>query len=57
MNQMDLFVWAETKPSNVIDALPAILRRIRIEQAYRIPKKRGEGKLIEVPKWFERSVA
>lgn len=57
MTQLDLFAWAESRPTNVIDALPAILRRIRIQKTYQIPRREGEGELIEVTAWRERSVA
>lgn len=46
MNQLDLFQWAETRPNNVIDALPALLRRIRIEKAYQIPRPSLEAKVL-----------
>lgn len=28
MTQMDLFEWASRRPSNIIDAVPEIIRRI-----------------------------
>ncbi|WP_193378147.1 hypothetical protein [Sinorhizobium fredii] len=31
MNQLDLFTWADNKPSNVIDVMPAIISKIARE--------------------------
>lgn len=45
-DQLELFVWAETKPSNVIDALPALCRKAAIETIYNIPRPKGDGKVL-----------
>lgn len=49
-DEPDLFAWAHgqiiinlPKGGNVIDALPAMLRRIRIEKAYGIPRPSGDA--------------
>lgn len=47
----DLFAWAESaeKPKAVIiDALPRILQRIRLEQAYKIPRPTGGAVVIQM---------
>lgn len=47
----DLFAWAESaeKPTAVIiDALPRILQRIRLEQAYKIPRPTGGAVVIQM---------
>ncbi len=42
MKQMDLFVWADSRPkAEVIDLMPAIIKRI-CAQPYPFPKKDGE---------------
>lgn len=48
MTQLDLFTWAESKPSNVIDVMPALIRKAALEAAYQIPKPKGQGKVIEI---------
>jgi hypothetical protein len=67
----DLFAWADAqtakpvspiiinlpKGGNVIDALPHMLAKIRIEKAYRIPRPRRDAKIIANPRWHEREVA
>jgi hypothetical protein len=45
MKQLDLFEWAEAKPSNVIDAMPALIHKAAMEAIYRIPNRSG-GKII-----------
>lgn len=45
MKQLDLFDWAEAKPSNIIDAMPALIRKAALEAAYGIPNRAG-GKII-----------
>lgn len=45
MNQMDLFSWAEAKPSNVIDAMPYLIRKAAREVIYGIPNRKGDGKV------------
>ena len=44
MSQLDLFAWADTKPSNVIDAMPHLIRKAAMEVIYSIPNKQGDGK-------------
>ncbi|MDE3796627.1 hypothetical protein I7G59_04700 [Sinorhizobium meliloti] len=46
MKQLDLFVWADAKPSNVIDAMPALIHKAAMETIYQIPRPKGEGKVI-----------
>ena len=70
-DQPDLFAWADAQPAkpispiiinlpkggNVIDALPAMLKRISMEKAYGIPRPTGNAKVINNPRWHERNVA
>lgn len=70
-NQLDLFAWADAQPArpvspllgnlpkggNIIDALPALLNRIRHERANPAPRPATEAKVINNPRWHERSVA
>lgn len=47
----DLFAWAESRPKHdavVIDALPRLLRKIRIEQAYKIPRPTGGAVVLQL---------
>lgn len=46
MKQLELFTWADNKPSNVIDAIPALCKKAALETIYRIPRPVGGGKLI-----------
>jgi hypothetical protein len=46
--QLDLFSWAAARPSNVIDALPALIRKAAMETAYRIPRPKGDGVITEI---------
>ncbi len=64
MTQGNLFDWADSQPEPaprpsavIIEALPRLLAKIRIEKAYRIPRPKGEAKIINNPRWHERSVA
>lgn len=64
MTQGDLFDWADSQPAPaarpsaiIIEALPWLLAKIRMEKAYCIPRPRRDAKIIENPKWHERSVA
>lgn len=42
MKQMDLFQWADSRPSaEVVDLMPAIIKNI-CSQPYPFPKKDGE---------------
>ncbi|WP_165691131.1 hypothetical protein [Agrobacterium salinitolerans] len=53
MKQLDLFQWADSKPSNVIDAMPALIRKAAMETIYNIPRPKGGGDPIPL----KRSVA
>ncbi|CDZ60459.1 Hypothetical protein NGAL_HAMBI2605_10290 [Neorhizobium galegae bv. orientalis] len=53
MKQLDLFVWADTKPSNVIDVMPALIRKAAREAIYNIPRPKGGGDPVPL----RRSVA
>lgn len=47
MEQLDLFTWAEQRPSAVvIDMLPALCRKAALEVIYKIPPRKGEGQPI-----------
>lgn len=48
MSQLDLFVWSETKPSNVIDAMPSLIHKAAQEVIYNIPNRRGDGRVINL---------
>ncbi len=48
MSQLDLFAWADAKPSNVIDAMPYLIRKAAMEVIYCIPNKRGDGKVARL---------
>jgi len=39
--QLDLFAWADAKPSNVIDAMPALIRKAAFETMYQVPRPTG----------------
>lgn len=45
MNQLDLFTWADAKPSNVIDAMPRLIRKAAMELIYDIPNYKGDGQV------------
>jgi hypothetical protein len=45
MKQLDLFAWADIKPSNIIDAMPALIHKAAMEAIYGIPNRSG-GKII-----------
>lgn len=45
MIQMDLFEWADSRPSNVIDAVPALVRRA-CQEARRKPQAGEAAKVI-----------
>lgn len=50
-DEPDLFAWADSraKPDAVvIDALPRLLRKIRIEQAYKIPRPTGGAVVLQL---------
>ncbi len=53
MKQLNLFEWADERPSNVIDIIPALIRRYSIEAVYRIPRPQVEAQVIRL----ERSAA
>jgi hypothetical protein len=44
--QLDLFEWADSRPSNVIDAMPALCRKAAMEVIYSIPNRKGDGRVI-----------
>jgi len=48
MIQLDLFTWADAKPSNVIDAMPRLIRKAAMELIYGIPNKQGDGKVARL---------
>lgn len=56
-DQLDLFVWGGSRPSNIIDAMPALIRKAAMETIYAIPRPKGEGKLIHAHRWNEKDVA
>lgn len=41
--QLDLFKWADERPSNVIDAMPALIHKAAMEVVYKIPRPKGGG--------------
>lgn len=43
MKQMDLFEWADQKPSNIINAMPALIHKAAMEVVYNIPRPKGGG--------------
>lgn len=43
MKQMDLFEWADRKPSNVINLVPALIHKAAMEVVYQIPRPKGGG--------------
>lgn len=47
-NQLDLFTWAAAQPSNVIDLMPALIRKAALEAAYAIPARKGDGKVLTI---------
>lgn len=45
----DLFAWADSRPKTeavILDALPRLLAKIRIEQAFNIPRPTGGAKVL-----------
>lgn len=48
MTQMDLFEWADSRPSNVIDALPVLVRRNCIKALSRRPPPSEGAKIIRL---------
>jgi hypothetical protein len=45
----DLFAWADSRPKPeavILDALPRLLAKIRIEQAFNIPRPTGGAKVL-----------
>ncbi|WP_172746537.1 hypothetical protein [Neorhizobium sp. T25_13] len=53
MKQLDLFEWADTKPTNVVTLMPALVHKAAMEAIYNIPRPKGGGDLIQM----KRSVA
>jgi hypothetical protein len=47
-DQLDLFAWADARPSNVIDIVPALIRKAAIEAVYAIPARKGDGKIVTI---------
>lgn len=45
--QLDLFAWADARPSNVVDLMPALIRRAAMETMYAIPRPTG-GKVVAI---------
>lgn len=43
MTQLNLFEWADSKPSNVIDAIPALCRKAVMDVVYNVPRPKGGG--------------
>lgn len=43
MTQLNLFEWADNKPSNVINLVPALIHKAVIETIYNIPRPKGGG--------------
>ncbi|CCE94925.1 hypothetical protein SFHH103_00425 [Sinorhizobium fredii HH103] len=46
--QLDLFTWADSKPSNVINVMPAIIRKAAMEAIYHIPNRKGDGRVVAI---------
>lgn len=46
--QLDLFAWADARPSNVIDAMPALIRKAAIEAAYPFSRPKSEAKVVVI---------
>ncbi|WP_378944421.1 hypothetical protein [Mesorhizobium sp. ANAO-SY3R2] len=46
MTQFDLFAWADSKPSNIVDVMPALIRKAALETMYDIPRPKGEAKIV-----------
>lgn len=46
--QLDLFAWADARPSNVVDAVPSLIRKAAMETVYRIPRPKDVGVLLEM---------
>ena len=46
MKQMNLFDWADAKPSNVVDLMPALVHKAAMEAIYQIPRPKGGGEPI-----------
>lgn len=53
MTQLNLFEWADAKPSNVINLVPALIHKAAMETIYNIPRPKGSGDPIPL----RRSVA
>lgn len=49
MKQLDLFAWAESRPTaQVIDAMPALIKKAAFEVIYKIPAPKETGKVIRI---------
>ncbi len=53
MTQLNLFEWADNRPSNVINLVPALIHKAAMETIYNIPRPKGGGDPIPL----KRSVA
>ena len=50
-DQADLFAWADSQPASrpsakIIDVMPALISKAAREIVYRIPNRKGDGKVI-----------
>ncbi|THK34666.1 hypothetical protein EHS39_28805 [Ensifer sp. MPMI2T] len=47
--QLDLFAWAEQRPkAQVINIVPALCRKVAIEAIYKIPNRKGDGRVVAI---------
>jgi hypothetical protein len=53
MKQLNLFEWADARPANIIDLMPALIHKAAMEAIYNIPRPKGGGEPIPL----KRSVA
>ncbi|MEO9336994.1 hypothetical protein ABFT80_06100 [Mesorhizobium sp. SB112] len=44
--QLNLFAWADTRPSNVVDAMPALIRKAAMETIYKVPRPQTGGNIV-----------
>jgi hypothetical protein len=45
---LDLYRWPLGRPSNVVDAMPALIRKAAMETAYQIPRPKGDAVVTEM---------
>lgn len=43
MTQLNLFDWADGKPSNVLNLVPSLIHKAAMEAIYNIPRPKGGG--------------